>query len=55
MKKHKYFRIKKGYVRIGKRAYTNIVYRDKAITINLSAPWLLKLFGWNTKVIYLSK
>lgn len=53
MKRHKYFRIKKGYIRIGKSAYTNIIYHHKSITINLSEPWLLNLFGWNTKVIYL--
>ena len=49
----KYLKIKKGYFRIGKPAYTNLTYRNKSIIINLSENWLINLFGWNTKVIYL--
>ena len=52
MLKTKYFCIKNGYIRIGKPAYTNIIYRNKSITLNFSQAFLIKLMGCNTKVIY---
>lgn len=48
----KYFCIKNGYIRIGKPAYTNIVYRNKSVTFNFSPAWLVKLIGCNTKVVH---
>ena len=51
--KSKYLCVKKGYFRIGNPAYTNVIYRNKSIEINLSEEWLVNLFGWNTKVIEL--
>ena len=52
MFKTKCFYIKKGYIRIGKPAYTNIIYKNKSVTFNFSPVWLIKLMGCNTKVIY---
>lgn len=50
----KYFKIKKGYVRIGKSAYTNIIirFKERQLTINLSSDKLINLLGFNSKVIY---
>lgn len=52
MFKTKYFCIKNGYIRIGKPAYTNIIYRNKSITFNFSSALLIKLMGCNTKIIH---
>ena len=48
----KYLCIKKGYIRIGKPAYTNIIYRNKSVSFNFSPAWLVRLMGCNTKVIH---
>lgn len=52
MFKFKYFCIKNGYIRVGKPAYTNIIYRNKTVTFNFSPAWIIKIMGCNTKVIY---